>query len=152
MFKITNPFNRKNLLILSLAVLSAILGVAAAVLSNCGIGLFLGTDTWCSPLTWFVGSFFAIIAALIGGLPLWFLFGRLGLKRHWQYVLGGTLCALPFWYELAQPFDSARWHAAGGYDSLTYLGSGAFGGLFFWLFSQRLHNDALQTEELPEQR
>jgi hypothetical protein len=99
-----------------------------------------------------VGSFFAIIAALIGGLPLWFLFGRLGLKRHWQYVLGGTLCALPFWYELAQPFDSARWHAAGGYDSLTYLGSGAFGGLFFWLFSQRLHNDALQTEELPEQR
>jgi hypothetical protein len=40
MFKITNPFNRKNLLILSLAVLSAILGVAAAVLSNCGIGLF----------------------------------------------------------------------------------------------------------------
>lgn len=122
---------------LSLAALASILGVTAAAMSSCGIGLALGTGTWCSPAIWFIGSFFAMAAALIGGLPMWFLFRRLGLERHWQYVLGGMLCALPLWYALAQPFDSARWQHAGGLDSLNYLGSGAFGGFFFWLLSKR---------------
>lgn len=127
---------------LSLALLAAILGVTAASLSSCGIGLALGTGTWCSPATWFVGLIFAMIVALIGGLPMWFLFRRLGLERHWQYVLGGVICALPLWYELAQPFDSARWQHAGGFDSLNYLGSGAFGGFFFWLLLKRVRSDA----------
>ena len=131
---------------LSLAVIAAILGVTMAVLSSCGIGLVLGTGTWCSPLVWFVGSLLAIATSLVGGVPMWFLFRRLGLERHWQYVLGGMLCALPAWYGLAQPFDSARWHHAGGFDSLNYLGSGAFGGLFFWFLSKQIRNDALQQD------
>lgn len=130
---------------LGLAVFASILGVAAAVLSSCGIALALGTGTWCSPLTWFVGSIFAMATSLVVGLPMCLLFRRLGLERHWQYVLGGVLCAVPLWYELAQPFDSARWHHAGGFDSLNYLGSGAFGGFFFWWFSRRMRGDAQQV-------
>lgn len=125
----------------ALAVLASILGVTVAVLSSCGIGLMQGTDTLCSPLIWFVGSLVAIVTSLVGGLPMWLLFRRFGLERHWQYALGGMLCALPGWYMLAQPFDSARWHHAGGFDSLNYLGSGAFGGFFFWLLLKSMRHD-----------
>ena len=124
------------------AVLAAVVGVAAAVLSSCGIGLVLATGTGCSPLAWFVGSLIAIVVAIFGGLPLWLLFRRLGFRRHWQFVLGGVLCALPVWYLLAGPFDSARWQHAGVFDTLNYLGSGAFGGFFFWLFSRLPGSDS----------
>jgi hypothetical protein len=133
----------------ALAVLASILGVTAAVLSGCGIGLMLGTDTLCSPLIWFVGSTVAMVVSVMGGLPMWFLFRRFGLERHWQYALGGLLCALPGWYLLAQPFDSARWLHAGGFDSLHYLGSGVFGGFFFWLLLKSIrhdHNNAVNVD------
>ncbi|MET3918553.1 hypothetical protein ABID97_005384 [Variovorax sp. OAS795] len=58
---------------------------------------------------------------------------RWNLKRWWQFALGGLLLAVPFWNELAVPFDSVRWAQSGLFDSLNYLGSGAVGGLVFWL-------------------
>jgi hypothetical protein len=131
------------LLSAGILVLAAILGVAAGVGSTCGIGLSIGTSTWCSPLAWFVGSLIAVPASLLGGLPLWLLFQRLGFRHHWQFVLGGTLCALPVWYLLASPFEPERWYHAGGFDSLNYLGSGAFGGYFFWVLSRLPRGNAL---------
>ncbi len=124
------------------AVLAAILGVTAALLGSCAVGLVLGSGTWCSPLLWFVGSVLAIVVALVGGLPLWLLLRRLGLNRPWHYVAGGVLCAVPLWYVLAGPFDSLRWQYAGGFDSFNYLGAGGFGGFFFWLFSRLPSGDA----------
>ena len=127
----------------SLLALAALLGLATATVSACGVGLLLGTDTWCSPLAFFFGAPFALTAALLGGAPLCFVFRRLHLVRPWQFALGGLLCALPFWYLLATPFSSPRWHHAGGFDSLNYLGSGVFGGLFFWLLLRLPRGGAL---------
>jgi hypothetical protein len=123
--------------------MAALLGVAAATLSTCILGLFLGTDTWCSPLGFLFGAPFGLVAALVGGLPLWFVFRRLNFTKHWQFALGGLLCALPIWYQLASPFNSARWHHAGGFDSLNYLGSGVLGGMFFWLLLKSRRGGAL---------
>ncbi|MGV3571494.1 MAG: hypothetical protein ACO1PB_12910 [Ramlibacter sp.] len=65
------------------------------------------------------------------------------MNKHWQFALAGLICAVPVWYLLASPFDSARWLHAGGFDSLNYLGSGVFGGFFFWLLLKVRRTDAL---------
>ena len=45
--------------------------------------------------------------------------------------------AVPFWYSLAQPFESARWVQSGFFDSINYLGSGVLAGLAFWWLAIR---------------
>jgi hypothetical protein len=118
--------------------LAAIMGVSAATSMSCGIGLLAGTSTWCGlPLFWLVGWPIAGLTAIVLGLPTYLAFRRLGLARWWQFALGGALLAVPFWYQLAQPFSSARWVASGSYDSLNYLGSGFLAGLAFWWLSAR---------------
>jgi hypothetical protein len=131
------------LLIASMLALAAILGVASAVAVTCGVGVALGTTTWCSPLIWSVGSLIAIVVALVAGLPLYGVFLRRRLVQWWQFALTGMLCAVPIWYLLASPFSSARWHMAGAFDSLNYLGSGVFTGLIFWWFSRLPRANAL---------
>jgi hypothetical protein len=127
----------------SMLALAAVLGVALAVTLSCGIGIALGTNTWCSPLIWFVGSQIGIVVALVIGLPLHAFFRRRHLVQWWQFALAGVVAALPVWYLLAAPFTSARWHQSGAFDSLNYLGSGAFGGFIFWWFSRLPRGNSL---------
>jgi len=118
--------------------LAAIIGVSAATSTSCGIGLLAGTSTWCGlPMSWLVGWPIAVVTAVVLGLPTYLAFKRLGLVRWWHFALGGALLAAPFWYQLAQPFSSARWMSSGSYDSLNYLGSGLLAGLAFWWLSTR---------------
>lgn len=79
----------------------------------------------------------AILCALVLGLPAYAAMRRWNLDRWWQFTLGGFVLAVPFWNELAQPFGSVRWAQSGFFDSLNYLGSGAVGGLVFWLLAVR---------------
>jgi ABC-type spermidine/putrescine transport system permease subunit II len=119
--------------IVVLLLLAAVVGVVGATAVTCGVGLASGTSTWCGlPLYWVVGIPPAAISAVVLGLPAYLLFRKLGFLRWWQFIIGGTVLALPFWYEFAQPFSSARWHASGFFDSLNYLGSGAVAGFAFW--------------------
>ncbi|WP_354331685.1 MULTISPECIES: hypothetical protein [unclassified Undibacterium] len=117
---------------------AAVIGVTVATSSACGIGLFEGTSTWCGlPLYWIFGFPVAIICAVIFGFPAQLLFRRLGLRRWWQFELGGLLFAMLFWYLSANPFTSARWIQSRFFDSLNYLGSGAAAGFAFWWLSIR---------------
>jgi hypothetical protein len=118
---------------------AALIGVTGATSVTCGVGLFHGTGTWCAlPLIWFIGFPFAIIVAIIFGLPVAFLFWKFRLTHWWQFGMAGLICALPMWRELAEPFTSVRWQQSGLYDSLNYLGSGLGGGLAYWRICQKV--------------
>jgi hypothetical protein len=124
--------------------LAAVVGVVGATSSACVVGLATGTDTWCGfPLVWPIGIIFAVPAAVLFGVPADLLYRKAGLRRWWQFVVGGSLLALPFWYELAQPFTSSRWQINGFFDSLNYLGSGAIAGLAYWWLRIRCAKNAL---------
>ena len=124
--------------ITGLLCFSACSGVALATAGTCGVGLLVGSFTWCGlPFYWIVGFPSAIFFVLVFGLPAHLMFKRGGLRRWWQFVLGGLLLAVPFWNGLAKPFDSPRWGESGPFDSLNYLGSGAVAGLVFWLLAIR---------------
>lgn len=124
-------------------IASALIGVTGATSLTCGVGLAMGTDTWCG-LGWFwlIGWPFAVVISVVLGLPIYFLFRWLGLHSWWHFAIGGVLLAAPLWYELAQPFQSPRWQVAGAFDTLNYLGSGLLGGLVFWwaVFRARCNN------------
>lgn len=118
---------------------AAVISVVIATSTTCGVGLANGKGIWCAlPLVWFIGFPLAIIAALIFGLPLAFLFWELRLTRWWQFGITGFLCAIPPWIEHAQPFTSVRWAQSGLYDSLNYLGSGLASGLAYWWICQKV--------------
>lgn len=130
--------------------IAAVIGVVVATGLSCVIGLSLGTDNWCELLIPFVGFWIAIPVALLAGLPLFILFQRRQISSWWQYGFGGFMLALPIWWLFATPFESARWQHAGFFDSLVYLGSGAFGGLAFYLLLRlelwsKLHDSASDT-------
>lgn len=117
---------------------AAIIGVATATSATCGVGLVHGTGTWCwLHWTWLFGFPVAVIAAIIFGLPLAFLFRKLHLTRWWQFGITGFICAIPVWIRLAQPFTSVRWTQSGLYDSMNYLGSGVASGLAYWWIGQK---------------
>jgi hypothetical protein len=119
--------------VLALLAFAAVLGVVAATSSACAIGLSQGTSTWCGfPLVWPIGIVFAVPVAVVLGLPADALYRKFGLRRWWQFVLGGAVLALPLWYSLAEPFSSPRWQLNGAFDTLNYVGSGVFGGLAYW--------------------
>lgn len=124
---------------MSMLGFAAVIGVAIATFTTCGVGLAHGTGTWCAlPLVWFIGFPLAVIAAVVFGLPLAFLFWKLRLTRWWQFGITGFICAIPVWIELAEPFTSVRWVQSGLYDSLNYLGSGLAGGLAYWRICQKV--------------
>jgi hypothetical protein len=124
---------------MSMLGVAAIIGVALATSTTCGVGLAHGTETWCAlPLVWFIGFPLAVIAALIFGLPLAVLFWKLRLTHWWQFGIAGFICAIPLWIELAEPFTSIRWAESGLYDSLNYLGSGLAGGLAYWWICHKI--------------
>ena len=121
---------------------AAVIGVVGATSAACLVGLTTGTGTWCGfPFVWPIGIILAVPAALLFGLPLDFLYRKAGLRRWWQFMVGGVVLAVPLWYELAQPFASVRWQMSGFFDSLNYLGSGAIAGLaYWWLKIRRVEN------------
>lgn len=124
---------------MSMLGVAAVIGVTGATFTTCGVGLAHGTGTWCGlPLVWFIGFPIAIVAALIFGLPLALLFWKFRLTNWWQFGMAGFTCAVPFWFELAEPFTSVRWAQSGFYDSLNYLGSGLAGGLAYWWICQKI--------------
>jgi hypothetical protein len=134
-----------------LMCLAAILGVVVATSSSCVVGLGTGTGTWCGlPWFWLVGFPVALVSTLLLGVPTAFIFRKFHFERWWQFIIGGAAVAVPFWYQLAQPFGSARWQQSGFFDTLNYLGSGAFGGLFFWWLLRKLDgelsNQSLNTD------
>lgn len=123
---------------------AAVIGVAGATSTTCGVGLVHGTGTWCGlPWVWFIGFPLAIITALILGLPLALLFWKFRLTQWWQFGITGFISAIPVWIVLAQPFTSVRWVQSGLYDSLNYLGSGLASGLAYWWICRKvgLHDD-----------
>jgi hypothetical protein len=121
---------RRVILLLALA---AVIGVVAATSSACVIGLASGTGTWCGfILVWPIGIVYAVPVAVLFGVPADLLYRKAGMRRWWQFVLGGSLLALPLWYQMAQPFASVRWQMSGFFDSLNYIGSGAVAGLAYW--------------------
>ena len=132
--------------IMLFSCLAAILGVVTATGSACGIGLASGTDTWCwLGWVWLIAFPTAIAFALFIGLAAALLYRKLGLTHWWQFLIGGTLIAIPYWLAMAEPFASVRWEQSGFFDSLNYLGSGALGGIWFWWLSRRApSNPALQ--------
>ena len=128
---------------IALLALAAVLGVVGGTSSACVIGVTQGTSTWCGfPLVWPIGAMLAIPVAILFGVPAELLFRRVGLLRWWQFVIGGVVLSLPLWYTLAQPFESPRWQASGFFDTLNYIGSGALGGLSYWLLRLRCHAKA----------
>lgn len=130
---------RSVLRTMSMLGFAAVIGVAIATFTTCGVGLACGTGAWCAlPLVWFIGFPLAVIAALVFGLPLALLFWKLRLARWWQFGITGFICAIPVWIELAEPFTSVRWMQSGLYDSLNYLGSGLAGGLAYWWICQKV--------------
>lgn len=70
-----------------------------------------------------------------GSHPLWrtvdFHFLELRLQRWWQFAAPRLLVALPLWFDLAEPFSSARWQSSGLYESLNCLGSRVAAGLAY---------------------
>ena len=117
---------------------AAVIGVAAATSTTCGVALAHDTRTWCGlPFVWFIGFPVAIVAAIVLGLPLTLIFWKLRLTRWWQFGLTGLVCAMPIWSVLAQPFGSTRWAQSGFFDSLNYLGSGFVGGLAYWWITRK---------------
>jgi hypothetical protein len=117
---------------------ASLIGVACATTGTCGLGLLSGTGTWCGfPWVWLVGFPIAILCSMVFGLPAWLFFRKAGLRRWWQFALGGLLIAVPIWYVLAGPFTSTRWLAVGFFDSFNYLGSGVAGGIAFWHLAVR---------------
>ncbi|NQD37806.1 hypothetical protein HPT27_12285 [Permianibacter sp. IMCC34836] len=113
---------------------SAVAGVVMATSGGCGVLMLQGSDAVCGlGWVWLFAIPTAVIFSILLGLPTLLLFKRVGFQRWWHYMLGGALIAAPFWYSLAGPFDSARWHHASLYDSINYLGSGAMAGLALWL-------------------
>ena len=132
------------LLVVRLLVLAALVGVGVATSSACAIGLTAGTATWCGfPIVWPVAALIAIPIAVLFGVPADWLFRKLGFQRWWHFLLGGVLLALPVWYELAAPFESARWQSSGFFDTVNFIGSGAIGGLAYWWLRVARANRAL---------
>ena len=125
-----------------LLAIAAVIGVVAATSGACAVGLATGTSTWCSfPLVWPIGIIFAVPVAILFGVPTDLLYRKAGLRRWWQFVVGGSLLAVPLWCALAQPFTSARWQTSGLFDSLNYIGSGAIAGLAYcWLRIRQAKN------------
>lgn len=80
----------------------------------------------------FVGSFFAVICALLFGWPLSIIYTRLGMLNWWQYCVGGILCALPFWVIWFYPFNTGHWQAYRISNSIYFFGVGMLGGYFYW--------------------
>ena len=80
----------------------------------------------------------AVVAAVILGTPLYFVFRRLGLQAWWQHALAGIIAAVPVWLLLAQPFAPVRWEQSGFYDTLNYLGTGVLAALVFHALSRRV--------------
>ena len=127
-----------KLQILKLLCFASIMGVVGATTSACVIGLAIGTSTWCGVhLAWPVGFVLAIPCAVLFGFPAQFIYRKLGLTRWWQFVIGGVVIAIPIWESFAQPFSSARWLQSGFFDSLIFLGSGAFAAIVFWFLDRR---------------
>ena len=126
-----------------LLALAAVIGVVSATSSACVIGLALGTGTCCGfILVWPLGIVIAIPVAVLFGVPADLLYRKAGLRSWWQFLLGGSLLALPLWYEMAQPFASVRWQMSGFFDSLNFVGSGAIAGLAYWWLRVRRSNSA----------
>lgn len=109
-------------------------GVLGASLLGCAFGLLRldAGSCYAIPLYLVFGSPLAAATALVLGGPACLLFRWMGWARWWQFAAGGLLLALPLWWELAQPLDSPRWQFAGLRDSVVYLGTGLFAGLYFW--------------------
>ena len=121
---------------------SAIYGVIGTTVGLSAIDfVFFGQNTFGAlPLFWIVGIPVALSVEVVFGMPLLYVYRRLGMRRWWQFVLGGVLLAGPFWYSFAQPFNSPRWVAYGGHDSFLYLGTGAIAALTYWWYSKHVCN------------
>ena len=115
--------------------ISAILGVLSASYSTCGIDILFFTPKTCDmekilPFGIAIGVAFALLL----GFPISRLFKKLKLFRWWQFVLGATLIATPFYIVVGEPL-TASWSDSGHFFFILYLGSGAFSGLYYWVFA-----------------
>lgn len=122
---------------IALLAFAAVIGVILATSSACVIGLTQGTSTMCGfQLIWPIGMILAIPVAVVFGLPADFIYGRLGLRRWWQYLIGGVLFSLPIWFVMAVSTGLPRWQANGFFvaflDAINLIGVGVIASLVYW--------------------
>ena len=95
-------------------MLSALISGGAAGLFFGGIGLLVTVPT-------------AVVAAVVFGLPMYFLLRHLGWLQPWQLSLAGACCAAPAIFLLPlHPYFAA-----------IVLLSGVFAGWLFWAAAVR---------------
>jgi len=125
-------------------VAAAALGVMSSTGLMCGFGHFYSPTTTCDlRLFWMFGIPIAVAFALLIGFPGTLLFKKFKLFRWWQFVLGATLIAVPFYIFMGEPFKLNRNWDDYEFDIFLYLGSGALSGLFYWFFASIFkHKDA----------
>ena len=117
---------------LMLLCVAAVLGVISATGVICGIEKILHPTMSCDMrIFWVVGIPIAVAFALFIGFPATLIFRKFKLFHWWQFVLGATLIAVPFYVVVGEPFKR---HSESGL-ALLYLGSGALSGLFYWFFA-----------------
>jgi hypothetical protein len=113
---------------------AATLGVLSATYMSCGVDMMSHPMMTCDaekilPFGIAIGAAFALLI----GYPTSRLFMKLKYFRCWQFVLGATLIATPFYVIMGEPFKT-DWADNGRVFFILYLGSGAFSGLYYWVF------------------
>jgi hypothetical protein len=79
-----------------------------------------------------VGAIFGIISALLFGWPISLVFQRFKLIKLWHFILGGFVCALPFWVAWFYPFNSGHWDAKKYTNSIYFFSVGILSGATYW--------------------
>lgn len=109
------------------------------------LGVFIATFAMClSPevashqFLWvlftysLIGAVFGIISAFMFGWPIALVFQRFNAAKLWHYVLGGFVCALPFWAAWFYPFNTGHWEAFKISNSIYFFGVGILSGAIYW--------------------
>jgi len=87
-----------------------------------------------------VGSVIGWLVAGIIGNPMYLIYRRMGWNKLWHYLLGGIVCAVPFWAFWFYPFNSGHWEAYKYINTIYFFSVGAVAAVVFWWLSIRRKN------------
>ena len=117
-------------------------GIAAALGVISTTGLMCGVDPIFNParscevrVFWMFGIPIAVVCAIVIGLPATLLFKKFKLFRWWQFVLGSTLIAVPFFIAIDEPLQFDKSWSDLGFEMFTFFGTAALAGLYYWFLA-----------------